>query len=149
MTTGSFLPLIIVAAVIVFIGLVIYLASKSMQNNNNDDNKTNSTGFFKGLLDEINSEFGQKQSAQQSVRYNEKPVSKTVKKEAQRIAAQTQPVQTVKPIAIAPALEVETGEDNNGLLDEIIEDEDIMTKLVLGEMIMTPRARRKNIRRLF
>ena len=145
MTIGAFLPFIIIAATMAFFGVVIFLVFKNMQTKSNDDTKTNSTGFFRGLLDEISSEFGEKQSAKHPA-HNEKPAAKTAKEKAQSIAAGAQ---TAKSITIAPPLEIEAEEDKNDLLDEILEDENIMAKLVLGEMIFTPRSRRKNIRRLY
>lgn len=146
-----FIPLIIVG-IIIFIALVVFLAAKSMQNSSTGDNKTSSTGFFKGLLDEINTEFGQKQSESQPVEYNQKSEQKAVKNKPKSIASQAKPVQTAPPTQttrIAPSMDAENPQEENSLLDEMLEDENIMTKLVLGEMILTPRARKRNIRRLF
>jgi hypothetical protein len=138
---ASYLPFILVPLAIGLIIVAVVMSSKSMESGNSEKK---SGSFFGGLFDEIRTEFGQTQANTQV----QKPVPKNIKGKPKNINTSKNEVIQEHKVVVSP-IEIEPDDNKNDFLDEIMQDEDIVTKLVLGEMIMTPRARQKNIRRLF
>lgn len=143
----SFVPLIVVSMAIFFVFLIVYFIAKATKNNDVNGRDQKSTGFFRGLLDEINNEFGQKQKSNSSVDFD--------KKSSQRIKSQTKNISVESEVSNHtvniqnpnPLSAEEDTEKESDIMQEMLQDKDILSKFILGEIIMTPKAKRKNIRR--
>jgi hypothetical protein len=156
-------PIIVILFVGVFVAVVMTLIAQQSKDSQSGGSQTK--GFFKGLLDDINLMFSSSKDTQKShtpdpegekdsqskVKFEFSKTHKTksekeTKSEYAKFKAELkQQKQEKANVKFAPEI-VEEPEENTDIVELLEADNDILKKLVIGDIIMTPRCKKRNYR---
>lgn len=125
------------------------------QNGTQSQSKPQTKGFFQKLLDDLSNDFGVTKETQKD---NYKPFrkpGKTVKDQPiKKPKIQEDDFEHLTFTAVAPPMTIEpedeaTDNSKSDLAEMIEQDEDILKKMVIGDLIMTPKIKKRDYRKLF
>jgi hypothetical protein len=147
--------MIVVAFVVV--ALAVSYELKKQQNDKHSNGDQKPKGFFNWLLEEFGyktqtDEYPKEQKAKQDLSYSKNKQESSYYQKPKKTKKQHQDLEHLTFSEIAPAMVVEEEQDHqekSELFELFEQDSDILKKLVLGDIIMTPKVKKGNYRKIF